>query len=70
MKKITNRLALILTKQTRVNEYRYSGKLFTCYGSTLSMFPTNDKYINRFFATCKIWDRNIDLDEIDQKFPH
>ena len=34
------------------------------------MFPTNEKRKNCFLAACKIWDRNVDLDEIDQKFPH
>ena len=34
------------------------------------MFPTNEKRKNFFLAACKICDRNIDLDEIDQKFPH
>ena len=40
------------------------------YGSILSMFPTNKKRKNCFLADCRIWDRNVDLDEIDQKFPH
>ena len=43
--------------------------IFNCYGS-ISMFPTNEKRKNCFLAACKIWDRNVDLDEIDQKFPH
>ena len=34
------------------------------------MFPTNEKHKNCFLAACKIWDRNIDLDDIDQKFCH
>ena len=34
------------------------------------MFPTNEKRKNCFLAACKIWDRSVDLDEIDQKFPH
>ena len=44
--------------------------VFNCYGSILSMFPTNEIRKNCFLAACKIWDRNIDLDEIDQRFPH
>ena len=44
--------------------------IFNCYGSILSMFPTNEKRKNCFLAACKIWYRNVDLDEIDQKFPH
>ena len=44
--------------------------IFKFYGSILSMFPTNEKRKNCFLAACKIWDRNVDLDEIDQKFPH
>ena len=34
------------------------------------MVPTNEKSKNCFLAACKTWDRNVDLDEIDQKFPH
>ena len=34
------------------------------------MFPTNEKPKNCFLAACKIWDRNVDFDDIDQKFPH
>ena len=34
------------------------------------MFPTNEKRKNSFLAACKIWDANVDLDEIDQQFPH
>ena len=30
----------------------------------------NKKRKNCFLAACKIWDRNVDLNEIDQKFPH
>ena len=33
------------------------------------MFPTIEKRKNCFLAACKIWDLNIDLDEIGQKFP-
>ena len=44
--------------------------IFNSYGSILSMFPTNEKRKNCFLAACNIWDRNDDLDEIDQKFPH
>ena len=34
------------------------------------MFPTNEKRKNCFLAACKIWDRKVDLNESDQKFPH
>ena len=44
--------------------------IFNCYGSILSMFPTNEKRKNCFLAACKILDCNVDLNEIDQKFPH
>ena len=44
--------------------------IFNCYGSILSKFPTNEKRKNCFLAACKIWHRYINLDEIDEKFPH
>ena len=44
--------------------------IFNCYGSILSMFPENEKRKNCFLAACKIWDENINLEEINQKFPH
>ena len=44
--------------------------IFNRYGSILSMFPMNEKRKNCFLAACKIWDRNVDLEEINQKFPH
>ena len=34
------------------------------------MFPNNEKRKNCFLAACKIWDQNINLEEIDQNFPH
>ena len=33
-------------------------------------FPKNEKRKNCFLAACKIWDQNINLEEIDQNFPH
>ena len=44
--------------------------IFNCYGSILSMFPENEKRKNCFLAACKIWDENINLEEINQEFPH
>ena len=44
--------------------------IFNCYESILSLIPTNEKHKNCFLAACKVWERNVDLDEIDQKFPH
>ena len=44
--------------------------IFNCYGNILSMFPENEKRKNCFLAACKIWDENINLEEINQKFPH
>ena len=39
--------------------------IFNCYGSILSMFPENEKRKNCFLAACKIWDENINLEEIN-----
>ena len=36
----------------------------------LSMFPKNEKRKNCILAACKIWDANINLEEINQKFPY
>ena len=44
--------------------------IFNCYSSILPMFPNNEKRKNCFLAACKIWDQNINLEEIDQNFPH
>ena len=43
---------------------------FNCYSSIFPMFPNNEKRKNCFLAACKIWDQNINLEEIDQNFPH
>ena len=45
-------------------------KIFNCYGSILLMFPENEKRKNCLLAACKIWDKNINLEETNQKFPH
>ena len=34
------------------------------------MFPETEKRRNCLLAACKIWDENISLEEINQKFPH
>ena len=44
--------------------------IFNCYSSIFPMFPNNEKRKNCFLAACKIWDQNINLEEIDQNFPH
>ena len=44
--------------------------IFNCYSSIFPMFPNNEKQKNCFLAACKIWDQNINLEEIDQNFPH
>ena len=44
--------------------------IFNRYGSIHSMFSKNEKRKNCFLAACKIWYRNVHLDDIDQKFPH
>ena len=44
--------------------------IFNCYGSILSMFPEKEKRKNCVLAACKIWDENINLEEISQKIPH
>ena len=44
--------------------------IFNCYSSIFPMFPKNEKRKNCFLAACKIWDQNINLEEIDQNFPH
>ena len=43
---------------------------FSCYGSIFPMFPNNEQQKNCFLAACKSWDQNINLEEIDQNFPH
>ena len=43
---------------------------FNCHGSILLMFPKKKQRKHCFLAACKIWDRSINLDEIDQKLPH
>ena len=42
---------------------------FNCYSSSFPMFPNNEKRKKSFLAACKIWDQNINLEEIDQNFP-
>ena len=44
--------------------------IFICYGSILSMFPQKEKSKNCFLAACKICEENINLVEINQKFPY
>ena len=44
--------------------------IFSCYSSIFPMFPNNEKQKNCFLAACKIWNQNINLEEIDQNFPH
>ena len=44
--------------------------IFNCSGSILSTFPENEKRQNCFLAASKIWDEKINLEEINQKFPH
>ena len=44
--------------------------IFNCYSSIFPMFPNNEKRKTCFLAACKIWDQNINLEEIDQNFPH
>ena len=44
--------------------------IFNCYSSIFPMFPNNEKRKNCFLAACKIWDQNINLEEIYQNFPH
>ena len=44
--------------------------IFNCYSSIFPMFPNNEKRKNCFLAACKIRDQNINLEEIDQNFPH
>ena len=43
---------------------------FNCYSSIFPLFPNNEKRKNCFLAACKIWDQNINLEEIEQNFPH
>ena len=44
--------------------------IFNCYSSIFPVFPNNQKRKNCFLAACTIWDQNINLEEIDQIFPH
>ena len=44
--------------------------IFNCYSSIFPMFPNNEKRKNCFLTACKIWDQNINLEEIDRNFPH
>ena len=44
--------------------------IFNCYSSIFPMFPNNEKRKNCFLSACKIWDQNLNLEEIDQNFPH
>ena len=44
--------------------------IFYCYSSIFPMFPDKEKRKDCFLAACKIWDQNINLEEIDQNFPH
>ena len=44
--------------------------IFNCHRSLLSIIFENEKRENCFLAACNIWDENINLEEIYQKFSH
>ena len=57
-------------KERKVDRHCHSCQHIQLLRKHLSMFPENEKRKNCFLAACKIWDENINLEEINQKFPH